>query len=332
MSFATDFFKKLFSSPGGDSATPSTPVRRKTRKTTNTEQTPGSNADGRRNYSDDGTTESANENYSDPASLIGSQSPALAMELSIQEQLEDEQSEELMNDEDRYRSSSPSPPPRSKGKRRAFSQGNPVSQPLADLDMEVMPSIEATTNSNTAASLGSSVPDDESWDDAPNLRAQDFILEAQRSKGDAAYLIQRSIREPEYSLRDIEIRDGLWQIYSQMEGFSRTHFAFDLQKDGQHIALESMFGSMSRETVKIIGCAASGGPKGEAGWHSLFYDQEKRHALVCAIVGNVVSEQVLQHIFFGGAPEDIEAVAILQERHRDADGTSPILPHLGTFS
>jgi hypothetical protein len=92
-----------------------------------------------------------------------------------------------------------------------------------------------------------------------------------------------------------------------------------------------MFGSMSRETVKIIGCVASGGPEGEDGWRSLFYDQEKRHALVCAILGNVISEQVLQHIFFGGAPEDIEDVAILQERHRDADGTSPISPPSSIF-
>jgi hypothetical protein len=331
MSFASDFFKKLFSSPGSDNATPSTPVRCKTRKTSNTEQTSGSNTDGRRNHSDDGTTERANENDSDPASLIGSQSPALAMELSIQEQLEDEQSEEAMDDEDRYRSSSPSPPPRSKGKQRAFGQRNHVHQPLGDLDMDVLPSIEATTNSNTATSPGSSIPHDESWDDAPNRRAQDFILEAQRSKSDAAYLIQRSIREPEYSLRDVEIRDGLWQIYSQMEDFSRVYFAFDLKKNAHRVALKNMFGSMPRETVKIIGCVASGGPEGEDGWLSLFYDQKKRHALVCAILGNVISEQVLQHIFFGGAPEDIEAVVILQERHRDADGTFPISPSSSIF-
>jgi hypothetical protein len=331
MSFAADFFKKLFSSPGGDNATPSTPVRRKTRKTPNTKQTPRSNTDGRGNHPNDGTTENANENNSDPASLIGSQSPALTMELSIQEQLEEEQSEEAMDDEDRHRSSSPSPPPRSKGKQRAFGQRHHVRQPLGDLDLDVLPSIEETTNSNTAPSPGSSIPDDGSWDDAPNLRAQDFILEAQRSRGDAAYLIQRSIREPEYSLRDVEIRDGLWQMYSQMEDFSRVHFAFDFQKDTQHVALENMFGSMSRETVKIIGCVASGGPEGEDGWRSLFYDQEKRHALVCAILGNVISEQVLQHIFFGGAPEDIEDVAILQERHRDADGTSPISPPSSIF-
>jgi hypothetical protein len=331
MSFASDFFKKLFSSPGRDNATPSTPVRRKTRKTPSSKQTSGSNTDGRGNHPDDGTTKSANENNSDPASFIGSKSPALTMELSIQEQLEEEQSEEAMDDEDRHRSSSPSPPPRSKGKQRAFGHRNPVRQPLGDLDLEVLASIEATANSNTAPNPGSSIPDDGSWDDAPNRRAQDFILEAQRSRGDAAYLIQRSIREPEYSLRDVEIRDGLWQIYSQMEDFSRVHFAFDLQKDAHHVALKSMFGSMSRETVRIIGCVASGGPEGEDGWHSLFYDQEKRHALVCAILGNVISEQVLQHIFFGGAPEDIEAVAILQERHRDADGTSSISPPSNIF-
>jgi hypothetical protein len=77
---------------------------------------------------------------------------------------------------------------------------------------------------------------------------------------------------------------------------------------------------MSEKTVKVIGCVASGGPEGEQGWRDLFYDQEKRQALVCAIIGNVIVEQVLQHIFFGGESEHTRIVAKLQERYQNEDG------------
>jgi hypothetical protein len=287
-------------------------------------------------------SETSEENDSDMASHIDIRSPALAMEMSIQEQLEDELSEQVMEREERHRSFSPSPSPQLKGKQMRAGEGSFRRQPLGDLDVEDLASTEATTSNNTeerpynegdqlSERAWRELSSDEAWKLSSNRRASDLVCEAQLSKGDARLMIYRSICEPEYALRDIEFRDGLWQIMDKIEELSKAHFAFTIPEDEHHTVLASMFGSMSRQTVKVIGCVASGGPDGEKGWHALFYDKERRQALVCAIIGNVLSEQVFQHIFFGGEPEHIEAVARLQQEHQDEDGNSPVSPHSSTF-
>jgi hypothetical protein len=133
-------------------------------------------------------------------------------------------------------------------------------------------------------------------------------------------LIQHEVQEPEYALRDTEIRDGILELRNTMSGFSSRLFSFKIDAPKTDLNA-SFFGNFSAETAKIIGCVASGGPGGVEGWKEMFSDMDKRKALVCAIVGNVIVEQVFQHMFFGGTPVDVMDVVKLQDVHMDEDGT-----------
>jgi hypothetical protein len=133
--------------------------------------------------------------------------------------------------------------------------------------------------------------------------------------------------EPLYSFRDVEIRDGIWQVMDKIQRFARVHFDFKFQRGVGEVLrnedkLNTAFASMVPETVKLIGCVASGGPSGAEGWRDLFYDRAKRRALVCAMIGNVLTEQVYQHGFFGGSSAQEEHIDQLQFDHRHDDGTS----------
>jgi hypothetical protein len=160
----------------------------------------------------------------------------------------------------------------------------------------------------------------EIWSTKPNNRAREIL---QNHPLTAKQIIQREIQEPEYALRDAEIRDGLWKLMDLMERLTKPHFNFAMRnlstRDG---LLRKCFKSLSPQTAKIVGCVASGGPGGVAGWEKMFYNQDIRPTLVLAIMGNVLVEQVFQHIFFGGSKEQIDALAKMQEDHRDEDGKS----------
>jgi hypothetical protein len=158
------------------------------------------------------------------------------------------------------------------------------------------------------------------WSDKPNTRARELLEENFHSS--AALL--KDLKEPEYACRDAEIRDGVRKMMDQIETFAKEHFSFQL-KDKTN--LRATFESMSKETVKIIGCVASGGPAGVSGWEDLFINSNKRQALVCAIIGNVLVEQVFQHIFFGGTKEQTKDVAAIQFEHRNDDGKSTYRPY-----
>ena len=144
-------------------------------------------------------------------------------------------------------------------------------------------------------------------------------------------------------MRDMEIRDRVWQIMDQVEGFANTYFAFeypsprhlatnttdknvnknkhipidlsenddeeqeenDKDESGDHLIPPHFFSLFHPETVKIISCVASSGQTGIQGWHQLFIDAEKRQALVCAVICNVLVEQVFKHLFFGGTERDV---------------------------
>ncbi|CAO2657827.1 Nn.00g070870.m01.CDS01 [Neocucurbitaria sp. VM-36] len=154
------------------------------------------------------------------------------------------------------------------------------------------------------------------WEAKPNLRARELVADDPiRAKA----AIQKEVKESEYALRDAEIRDGLWQIMDQIERFAKKFFEFEyLPKDG--VVPKEWYKGLTTQTAKVIGCVASGGPAGVHGWHELFVSEQKRRVLVCAIIGNVLVEQVLQHIFFGGSAMDITAISILQEKYRNEDG------------
>jgi hypothetical protein len=138
------------------------------------------------------------------------------------------------------------------------------------------------------------------------------------------------VQGPEYALRDAEIRDGMRQIMDQMETFTKAYFG---HTEGVKVGNEDgvvptdFYKKLSPETAKVIGCVASGGPSGIYGWHNLFIDEQKRRALVMAIIGNVLTEQVFQHLLFGGTDSQIATMIKLGEKYEDSDGT-PIYPSL----
>ncbi|KAF3037987.1 hypothetical protein E8E12_008010 [Didymella heteroderae] len=157
------------------------------------------------------------------------------------------------------------------------------------------------------------------WSDKPNTRAREVLGKHLHSS--AALL--NDLKEPEYACRDVEIRDGVWKMMDQIEALAKEHFSFELR---DRKSLRAAFQIMPKETVKIIGCVASGGPAGASGWEDLFIDSNKRQALVCAIIGNVLVEQVFQHIFFGGTKEQIKDIAAIQFKHRNDNGRFPLHP------
>lgn len=168
----------------------------------------------------------------------------------------------------------------------------------------------------TSAIPKSTLPEAQ-WAAKLNTRAREILKENLYSPA----AILDDLQEPEYACRDIDIRDGVWKMMDQIKAFAEKHFSFKLtDKKCPRAAIESM----PRETVKIIGCVASGGPAGASGWEDLFIDSDKRQALVCAIVGNVVLEQVFQHMFFGGTEEQIKEVSAIQYTHRKHDGKFPL--------
>ncbi|KAF2107531.1 hypothetical protein BDV96DRAFT_653618 [Lophiotrema nucula] len=172
------------------------------------------------------------------------------------------------------------------------------------------------------------------WEDAPNKFAREIL----KRKGGDVEKAAKEIRnpnihpglglekdddefilasEPEYAFRDVEIRDSLWQILDNIQRFSKDHCAFDFHDTAK---LKKAFNKMTPETIKIIGCVASGGPGGYEGWYELFTNESKRRPLVCAIIGNVLVEQVFQHVFFGAGEAEQKELAKIQKKHRNADG------------
>ena len=114
------------------------------------------------------------------------------------------------------------------------------------------------------------------------------------------------------------MRDSLWQMMDLMDDFARAYFGFPTSEES---VPAQAFAGMGLETAKVIGCVASAGPGGVAGWHALFTEKGQRQALVCAVLGNVLVEQVFGHVLFGGEGACNEELGRMQERLRDEDGT-----------
>lgn len=163
------------------------------------------------------------------------------------------------------------------------------------------------------SSVGASRPQ---WTEKPNTRARELLKNDFHSPA----AILDDLKEPEYVCRDIEIRDGVHQMMDQIEALAREHFSFELKDKTR---LRAAFESMPEETVKIIGHVASSGPTDTSDYQDLFIDSDKRQALICAIIGNVLVEQVFQHIFFGGTQEQTSQLALIQHTNRNNNGTLP---------
>jgi hypothetical protein len=179
------------------------------------------------------------------------------------------------------------------------------------------PKSPSPVNPNLAPWKGNPTAD-EKWTTRPNKQAHEFVA----SHGiNAKRLIQSSVNEPEYALRDAEIRDSMWHLMNLIESYVKDHVSTEPLLDFATGDIDlDWLRDIPKETAKIIGCVASGGPGGVQGWKDLFIDEQKRRALMCAIIGNVLVEQVFQHIFFGGSAEDIKTLTDLQKAHSNEDG------------
>lgn len=143
--------------------------------------------------------------------------------------------------------------------------------------------------------------------------------------------VQTALQEPEYSIRDTEIRDSLLRLQDLMATFAESLFTFEVphRKDSlvkNGTLLPNFYQQFDHTTVKIIGCIASSGPTGIQGWHDFFLDTEKRKALVLGILGNVVTEQIFGHLFFGGRSDEVQKVNQLQKDLKYEDGKSFTCP------
>jgi hypothetical protein len=166
----------------------------------------------------------------------------------------------------------------------------------------------------------------EMWATRPNKRAREMLKSYPQR---ARQFIQAEVQEPEYALRDVEIRDGLWHLMDLMERLSKQTCDNSMPSGIFRETIEDRFKEFTPETAKIIGCVASGGPGGAEGWKHLFVNLEKRRALVQAIIGNVLVEQVFQHMFFGGIHRHIIRLGEMQETHKNEDCESLI--HFSNF-
>jgi hypothetical protein len=168
------------------------------------------------------------------------------------------------------------------------------------------------------------------WDTTPNKKARS-VLKANASdveKAGKAIKQDTTLAEPEYAFRDVEIRDALWDIMTKMQDFAGKYFGFNFEDNARNRKkLTAAFQTMTPETVMIIRCIGSGGPGGQDGWRDLFFNKEKRKALVCGIIGKLFVQQVYQHSFFGSSIIDETELARLQKQHQDEDGKLPPHPH-----
>ncbi|XP_014551335.1 hypothetical protein COCVIDRAFT_45609, partial [Bipolaris victoriae FI3] len=158
----------------------------------------------------------------------------------------------------------------------------------------------------------SALSSSQKWSTDPNLRARELGSKS---------AICADLHEPEYAMRDAEIRDALTHLVSLIQGFSREFFTGEVRipaPDG--ILPASFYEQMTPQTAKVVHCVASGGPAGQWGWHDLFLNEEKRQALVCGVIGNVLVEQIFENVCFGFGEEEKDAFAALERELKDEDG------------
>ncbi|KAI4674129.1 uncharacterized protein J4E84_010829 [Alternaria hordeiaustralica] len=207
----------------------------------------------------------------------------------------------------------------------------------SDDDLQLSFSPTTSSAGPVITSMGEIETPADKWSEQPNLRARELHASPRLIRAELA-------SEPDYAFCDAEIRDGLWGLMSAVEEFAERYFAsgadpaHTMTDENEDITVKKeWFKTLTPETAKLINCVASGGPSGLWGWHDLFVNKEKMQALVCAMIGNVLSEQVLQHAFFGGTEEGVRAVSKVQREMKDQDGftrnaayASTILAHLPT--
>ncbi|KAJ4292716.1 hypothetical protein N0V90_009379 [Kalmusia sp. IMI 367209] len=162
------------------------------------------------------------------------------------------------------------------------------------------------------------------WENDPNRLANHIAA----TRNLPLNSVQLETQEPLYAIRDVEIRDIVWQLRDQMERLADEFFNFNFRDKK---ALTNAFKKLDPATVLIIGCVASGGPGGEEGWRELFYDTQKRRALVCAIIGNVLVEQIFKHPLIGGTSGVLKQLEKIQDKLKDEDGFARKVAYANTI-
>lgn len=159
----------------------------------------------------------------------------------------------------------------------------------------------------------------------PNACPERILAGTKGNKRVAQTIIRRELSEPLYALHNAEIRDGLWQVLDKIEAVAAK---LDLGPEDSitEKQLNKEFRPLEPETVKILSCVATGGPGGEEGWYELCMKKGRRRALVAAVIGNVVCQQVYQHPFFGGSQADQKKLLDIGRQVAHADGTLPSCP------
>ena len=92
-----------------------------------------------------------------------------------------------------------------------------------------------------------------------------------------------------------------------------NYFAqWDIGREASAKYLRALDAGLSEEARTYIGCIATGGPCGLAGWEEILLDLELRKALVAGMIWKALKEHVFESLWFGAEPhrtkemEDLE--------------------------
>ncbi|KAF9729093.1 hypothetical protein PMIN01_12783 [Paraphaeosphaeria minitans] len=156
------------------------------------------------------------------------------------------------------------------------------------------------------------------WTDAPYDRLRTICEDYPTS-----YLaqVQKELQEPMYAIRDVEVRDMMWQLQDGIEEVAALFQATiqPLLNTEMSKNLTRIYADQTLPTSRVLRGVAGKDWTDEEGWHDIFASDRKRRALVCGIIGNVLTEQVFKHPFFGGDVRNIDALFDLQRDLRAED-------------
>ncbi|OAG00877.1 uncharacterized protein CC84DRAFT_1262964 [Paraphaeosphaeria sporulosa] len=156
------------------------------------------------------------------------------------------------------------------------------------------------------------------WTEAPYERLRTIYEDYPTS-----YLAQaqNELQEPMYAIRDVEVRDMMWQI---QDGVEEVAALFQgtiplLLNREKSKTLTRIYSDRTMSTSRVLKGVAGKGWTAEEDWHDVFASNGKRRALICGVIGNVLIEQVFKHPFFGGDNRNIDALFGLQRDLRAQD-------------
>ncbi|KAF2450560.1 hypothetical protein P171DRAFT_479643 [Karstenula rhodostoma CBS 690.94] len=156
------------------------------------------------------------------------------------------------------------------------------------------------------------------WTEAPYQRLRTIYEEHPTSYLTEA---QKELQEPVYAIRDVEVRDMMWQVQDGIEevaAFFQGTLPLVWGKEKSK-TLTRIYPDRDPSTSRVLKGVVGMGWEDEEEWHDIFAGDEKRRALVCGIIGNVLIEQVFKHPFFGGDKPTIDTLFRIQRELRDED-------------